>query len=138
MRYEDSGGLRALRFFHTKTSDKIAHPIPTNKSEITSGLTGGAVFVSASTLAISGLSVDPSTAEADAVGARVGVDFGVGVGVFAGVWVGVLVGVTVGEGVGVLVGAGVGVAVGPITVIVVSLLHVGEPQLEVYLPTLNK
>ena len=104
------------------------------------------VFSIADTLPVSGLSVTPNTAELDATGVSVGVGFSVGegvgvlvgVGVRVGMGVGVDVHVGCGVGVGVFVGSGVGVGVGPVMAIVVSELQVGELQLEVYRPTLNK
>ena len=132
--------ILAFRCFHTSISDRIAHPMPTNSIEIINGVWEGPVFTSAETLAGAGLSVAPNTAEILAmkvgVGVRVDVGFIVGVGVFVGVGVAVFVGT--GVGVGVLVGWGVGVGVGPVTAMVVSVLQVGELQLDVYLPTLNK
>jgi hypothetical protein len=108
------------------------------------GLTEGVSDSCASALATGGLWVTPSTvgAEAEATDAGVGLGVRAGAGVFVSVGAGVGVRVGVGleteVGAGVLVGAGVGEAVGPVTVIVVSELHVGAPQLAVYLPTLNK
>ena len=74
----------------------------------------------------------PSTSSSvgESSSASVGESFGVGVGV--GFGVGVLVGT------GVFVGPGVGVGVGPVSVIVDSVDQSGEPQLGVYLPTLNR
>ena len=78
--------------------------------------------------------------EADGVGVFVVVTVGdlegLGVGVFVGV--GVLVDAGTGVFVGADVGIFVGVGVGPVIAIVVSVDHVGVPQLPVYLPTLNK
>ncbi len=65
-----------------------------------------------------------------------------GVGFWVGVFVGLNVGVDVSIGAGVLVeatvGAGLKVGVGPVMAIVVSEDHNGEPQLEVYRPTLKR
>ena len=55
-----------------------------------------------------------------------------------GVFVGLTVCVGVDEEAIVAVGQEVGVVVGPVIVIVFSEDHVGEPQLLVYLPILNK
>lgn len=112
--------MDTFRFFHTKTSDRIAHPIPTNNNEIISGFTDGAVSLSAVTLAVAGLSVAPRTAETEAIGFAVGVGTRVGAGIFVGVGVGVRVGagvdvffgVDVGVGVEVLIGVGADVGVG--------------------------
>ncbi len=74
------------------------------------------------------LSPGDGVSEADTVGLRAGTLVGVDVGAFVGVALGEFVGV----------GALVGVGVGPVMETVVSVDHVGVPQLLVYLPTLNK
>lgn len=122
----------------------MPRPRPTRDKEIITGF-NGFFWGTASGVAVG--SIAPNTTDvavADGVavwitvgvGVLVGIFVGVGVGVFAGVGVGV--DVLPGVGVGVDVGAGVGVAVGPEIAIVISLDHVGDPQLAVYLPILNK
>ena len=118
----------------------IPNPDPIKASEIALVGTlfcfcaGGEASVSSNEPNIAALSVDTNIAEGVAVGVGVGVGVLVGVGVGLGFGVGVAV--EVGAGVGVGVGDGVGV--GPVIAIVVSVDHVGEPQLPVYLPILNK
>jgi hypothetical protein len=130
--------FRALRFFQINTPDSIAHPILTERRGIRKRKTGVLAIPSSVDVAIvvfsTALSASVLATESTS-GSSIGIDVDVGIRVGEGVFVGVIVGVHV--NVGVLDGTGDGVFVGPVIAIIVSCDHVGAPQLEVYLPTLN-